>query len=226
LFRQWHEMSAGFLESGEAGGSLRARCEELFAAWGAFARTWSEAAGASGAQPGGPFDPAGWMDAGGAAGFGDLWRWFGADTAADPWTAERQALRESTEWLAYGRALERYNAVMAEAWLKAFGRFAGGLGGDSPPDWTAMQARWQTAADAELAAAQGSEAFLDAQRELIRARLACTALLRARAETLAGILGLPTRAELDGLHEAIHRLGREVRALRTGHGEGSGDNDP
>jgi hypothetical protein len=223
LFRQWQELSSGLLQSGEASAGLRARCEELFAAWGRFARTWSEAAGASSAQPGGPFDPAGWMDAGGAAGFGDLWRWFGADSGADPWTAEWQALRGSAEWLAYGRALERYNSVMAGAWLKAFGRFTAGLGTEGAPDWTAMQARWQAAADAELAAAQGSEAFLDAQRELIRARLACTALLRARAESLAAILGLPTRVELDSLHEAVHRLGREVRDLRARLGPGTGD---
>jgi len=165
------------------------------------------------------------MDAGGAAGSGGRRRWFGADSGADPWSAEWQALRRSSEWLAYARALARYNAIMAEAWLKAFGRFAQGLGSEATPDWTAMQARWQAAADAELAAAQGSDAFLDAQRELIRARLACTALLRARAESLAGILGLPTRAELDSLHEAVHRLGREVRELRARLDTATGDRE-
>lgn len=215
LFRQWRETSRGFLDGEALAGETRTRCEEMFAAWSRFAQTWGEAAEVSAGQPGGPFDPAGWMDAGGAGGFGDLWRWFGGDGAADFWSAERAALRGSAEWLAYARALERYNAVMGAAWLKAFGRFAEGLDGESPPDWAAMQARWQAAADAELAGAQSSEAFLDAQRELIRARLACAALLRARVEGLARTLGLPTRAELDSLHEAVHRMGRELRALRA-----------
>lgn len=229
LFRQWRKMSQGFLDGGEVAAPLRERCEALFAAWGRFARTWADAAGAKSAgagaipgQPGGPFDPASWIDAGGAGGWGDLWRWFGAAGDGDFWQAERDLLRASAEWTAYVQALERYKAVMAAAWLKAFGRFAEGLSGapggppaDAIPDWPAMQARWQAAADAELAAAQRSDEFLDAQRELIRARLACAALLRDRIEGLARILGLPTRVELDALHETVHRMGRELRALRT-----------
>jgi hypothetical protein len=224
LFRQWQEMSRGFLDDGGVAEPLRERCEALFAAWGRFARTWAEAAGAKSAgdlpgQPGGPFDPASWMDAGGAGGWGDLWRWFGASEGADFWQAERDLLRASQEWTAYARALERYKAVMTAAWLRAFGRFTQGLAGGTPqaalPDWSAMQTRWQAVADAELAAAQGSEEFLDAQRELIRARLACAALLRSRIDGLAQLLGLPTRAELDALHESVHRMGRDLRALRA-----------
>jgi hypothetical protein len=234
IFRQWREMSRGFLEGGEVAEPLRARCEALFAAWGRFANTGAKAAGAATAggtpgQPGGPFDPAGWMDAGGAGGWGDLWRWFGAVEGPDLWQAERDLLRASAEWAAYARALERYKAVMAAAWLKAFGRFTQGLAdgaADAPPDWPAMQARWQAAADAELAAAQRSDEFLDAQRELIRARLACAALLRARVEGLAQLLGLPTRAELDALHETVHRMGRELRALRARLDSTGQDPDP
>lgn len=220
-FRSWREMSRSFLDGSEAAAPLRERCEALFAAWGRFARTWAEAAGTSGGspgQPGGPFDPSAWLDAGSAGGWGDLWRWFGAPEGIDPWQAERDALRASAEWTAYIRALDRYNAVMGAAWMKSFARFTEGIAArpaDSEPDWTTMQARWQAAADAELAAAQGSEEFLDVQRELIRARLACAALLRGRIEGLAQILGLPTRAELDSLHEAVHRMQRELRRLRT-----------
>jgi len=91
---------------------------------------------------------------------------------------------------------------------------------EGSPDWAAMQARWQAAADAELAAAQASEDFLTAQAELIRTRLACAALLRKRVEGLAQLLGMPTREELDSLHETVHRLGREVRMLRAKAGKG------
>ncbi|MFQ5566452.1 MAG: poly(R)-hydroxyalkanoic acid synthase subunit PhaE, partial [Paracoccaceae bacterium] len=131
----------------------------------------------------------------------------------------REALAGSRQWRAYTAALERYRAVMAAAWLAAFKRFTEGLeqddeAGGEPPDWQAIQARWQAAADAELAAAQRGETFLAAQRDLIRARLDCSSLLRGRIELIAQTLGLPTRAELDDLHRTVHGLKREVRALR------------
>ena len=207
--------------------ALKERCDELFAAWSRFARVYAEAGAstqgeAQGEATGGPFDPAGWLD---AAGGGDLWRWFGAAQDADPWREERDALTASRQWLAYTAALERYRAVMGAAWLQAFKRFAEGLAqdrgsqdrepGDALPAWEVIQARWQEAADAELAAAQRAEDFLAAQRDLIRARLDCSALLRGRIERIAGMLGLPTRAELDDLHQTVHGLKRELRALRA-----------
>ena len=205
--------------------ALKEQCEGLFAAWSRFARVYAEASGsargeAKGDATGGPFDPAGWLDGAGGGGLGDLWRWFGAAQGADPWREERDTLTASRQWLAYTAALERYRAVMGAAWLAAFKRFAEGLAqdresSDGLPAWEVIQARWQEAAGAELAAAQRSEDFLAAQRDLIRARLDCSALLRGRIERIAGMLGLPTRAELDDLHQTVHGLKRELRALRA-----------
>ncbi len=200
--------------------SLKEKCEGLFAAWNRFARTYAEAGvqgSAQGNATGGPFDPAGWLD---AAGGDDLWRWFGGAAGADPWREERDALTASPQWLAYTAALERTRALMSAAWLNAFKRFTEELAqdrepGDALPDWGAIQAHWQKAAGAELAAAQRAEDFLAAQRDLIRARLDCSALLRGRIERIAGMLGLPTRAELDDLHQTVHGLKRELRALRA-----------
>lgn len=229
-FRAWLEASRGFFAAQPLPEPLRERCESLFAAWGRFADTYAEAAGDAAHGPseaqerGGPFDPLGWMDAASGGGFGDLWRWFGAGDGG--WKAEREALLGSREWAAYALALGRYQAVMAEAWLAAFRRFSEALapehGGEAPkepprepPPWETIRARWQEAADLELAKAMRSEAFLDAQRELIRARLDCAALIRARLERLADLLGMPTRAETDELGERLHRLEREVRALKA-----------
>ncbi len=216
-FRLWQQSSRAFLDSKAMPESLRERCEALFSSWSRFARAYAEASGAAGATGGGgPFDPVGWMDAGGAAGFGDLWRWFGGAGGEGPWHAEGEALRGSAEWVAYAVALERYRAVLAAAWLRAFQRFASEIGKRSAaPDWERIRRVWQLAADAELDAAQRSEAFLDAQREVIRARLALAALLRQRTEQLASLLGLPTRSEMDELQETVHALRRELRALRS-----------
>jgi len=228
LFQIWLASSRTFFASkpmtAPMPDALKQQCEGLFAAWSRFARVYAEASGAQGEATGGPFDPAGWLDAAGGGGFGDLWRWFGAAQGADLWRDERDALTASPQWLAYTAALERYRAVMGAAWLSAFKRFAEGLAqdhgpeghdpGDGFPDWETIQAHWQKAAGAELAAAQRAEDFLAAQRDLIRARLDCSALLRGRIERIAEMLGLPTRTELDDLHQTVHGLKRELRALR------------
>lgn len=236
-FRLWLEASRPFLGTEQMSEPLRERCEALFGAWSRFAETYAEAAGAGAgkagagetgrdASPGaggGPFDPLGWMDTASAGGLGDLWQWFGSGQG---WQAEREALTGSREWTAYTLALGRYQAVMAEAWLRAFRRFSDALGGEqtdgqpasppSPPSWEVIRARWQEASDHELAYAMRGEAFLAAQRDLIRARLDCAALIRARLERLAEFLGMPTRGEMDDLGERLHRLEREVRALKAG----------
>ena len=214
LFQIWLENSRTFLAAGPIPDSLKEQCEGLFAAWSRFARVYAEARGEA---TGGPFDPAGWLD---TAEGGDLRRWFGAAGAADPWREERDALTASRQWLAYTAALERYRTIMGAAWLAAFKRFAEGMdqdrgSGDELPDWEVIQARWQEAADAELSAAQRGEEFLAAQRDLIRARLDCSALLRGRIERIAEMLGLPGRAELDDLHRTVHGLKRELRELRA-----------
>ena len=221
LFEIWLASSRTLFADQPMTDSLKERCEGLFKAWSRFARVCAEASGgargeADGGAGGGPFDPAGWLDA--AAG-DDLWRWFAGADGADPWREQRDALAASPQWLAYTAALERTRALMSAAWLNAFRRFTEDLAegrapGEALPDWAAIQARWQAAADAELAAAQRSEDFLAAQRDLIRARLDCSALLRRRIERIAEMLALPTRTELDDLHRSMHGLKRELRALR------------
>jgi len=226
-FRIWLESSRRFLGADPASDSLIENCAALFAAWGRFAQAYAEAgaaagaaAGRAGAPSGGPFDPVTWIDTAGAGGWGDLWNWYGAGEGARLWQAESDAFTASKQWLAYTTALERYRAAMVAGWLKAFERFAGELAmqrdpeGGLPP-WEAVQALWQEAADAELAAAQRSEAFLSAQRDLIRARLDCSTMLAKRVDRLADLLGLPNRSELDALHEKVHGLNRQVRALRS-----------
>ncbi|MEM7497850.1 MAG: poly(R)-hydroxyalkanoic acid synthase subunit PhaE [Pseudomonadota bacterium] len=103
----------------------------------------------------------------------------------------------------------------------AAGGAAGNTAGDDAPGqgagaaaWDRLMAHWRAAADAEVARLQSSEAYLSAQRDLLDTGLALRASLRARAEGLAEFLGLPTRAELDDVHESLHALRREIRSLR------------
>ncbi|HUS55063.1 MAG TPA: poly(R)-hydroxyalkanoic acid synthase subunit PhaE [Thermohalobaculum sp.] len=226
LFQIWLASSRAFFAADPSNSliaeSLKEKCAALFAAWNRFAQTYAEAS-STGAQ-GGPFDPVGWLDAAGSSGFGDLWRWFGAADGTDLWREERDALTASRQWIAYATALERYRTVIGAAWLKAFKRFTEemaqdygqpGPTSDGLPGWEVIQTRWQRAASAELAMAQRSDEFLAAQRDLIRTRLDCSAFLRGRIGRIAEMLGLPTRAEVDDLHQTIHGLKRDLRALHT-----------
>ena len=238
LFQIWLASSRDFftadpMNAPQMTASLKQKCEGLFASWNRFAQTYAKA-GAQTGVTGGPFDPVGWLDAAGGGGFGDLWQWFGdptsgesdaSDLGPNPWSEQRDALTASQEWLAYTAALERYQSVMGTAWLNAFKRFATDLAKDSVPDtsdglpaWEVIQARWQQAAGAELGAAQRSDDFLAAQRDLIRARLDCSAMLRGKVEGMAKMLGLPTRDEVDELHQTLHGLKRELRALKERFG--------
>jgi poly[(R)-3-hydroxyalkanoate] polymerase subunit PhaE len=220
LFQIWLSSSRRFLDAGLGSGSmtgdLRDKCAGLFTTWNRFAQAYAQASGVvPGEATGGPFDPVGWIDAAGGGGYGDLWHWLG--NAGE--NAGRDALTGTREWQAYSAALERYRTVMGAAWSRAFKNFAEEMTadrdrGENAPGWEEMQTTWQRAASAEMAIAQRSDDFLDAQRELIRARLDCTARLRGQIERIAGLLGLPTRAELDDLHQNVHDLKREIRKLR------------
>jgi len=61
-----------------------------------------------------------------------------------------------------------------------------------------------------------SDGFLTAQRQLVEAWLALRARLRARIERFSDLLGIPTRREVDDLHETVAELRREIRALKRG----------
>ena len=212
-FQDWLAASQSFLSEGAMDPHLHEKAQALFDAWQRFGTVMANAGGAA-ADAGGPFDPAGWIDMAGAGGFGDLWFWFSGAPAGPA-----KALQASREWAAYGTALTRYRAVLGAAWLAAFRHFAGDITGEeaAAADFATMQAAWQRAAERELAAAQRSETYLAAQRDLLRARLDCAKVLRRQADEFALLLGLPTRAEVDALHQAVHDLRRELRA-RKGRG--------
>ncbi|MDH3668126.1 MAG: hypothetical protein OEN23_14455 [Paracoccaceae bacterium] len=211
-FQDWLESCHQFLASQPMSDELRQKCQTLFGAWQRFGETVADAGADAGR--GGPFDPAGWVDLAGAGGFGDLFAWFGG-AEAGPWAARKQALELTREWTAYAGAMARYRSVAGAAWFAALKRFAEEIAGQGAiPDFQALQASWQRVADEELAKAQRSEDYLNAQRDLIRARLDCTAILKKQIGDLAQLLDIPTRAEIDELHRTVRALRDELRGLR------------
>ncbi|GMG82077.1 hypothetical protein LNKW23_12900 [Paralimibaculum aggregatum] len=220
IFRSWVEAHRALLESGGLAGPVWRQAELLFEAWGRFAENFAEAHAARHGGPGAsPFDPAGWLRPEGGGGMSDFMRWLEGPELADLWGEPRAALKGTREWLAWLAADGQMKAVLGEAWIAAFRRFVEGLAGEGgPPGWDAMVARWLAIAEEETARAYRSPAYLAAQRDLIAAETALRAGLRARIETVAELVGLPTRAELDDLHETLHGLRREMRRMKAGRG--------
>jgi hypothetical protein len=221
ILRRWIEAQQAAFTRGP--GHAWAQAEALHEAWARFAESFADARAERHGGPGAsPFDPAGWLRAEGEGGMADLMRWLEGPEFSDLWAEQRRAIRETREWMAYLTALEQMKAVLGQGWLAAFRRFAERLaempGGDDGPRWPEIVALWQEVAGEETDRLYRSAPYLAASRDLVRAEAALRRALRARAEVLSDLLGLPTRAELDDLHETVHRLRRELRALRAAVG--------
>ena len=227
LIRLWLEAGRAFSGgSGDGAGQAWQRAEALFSGWTGFAEAFAEEAARRDRGPGAsPFDPAGWMRPPGEGGMADLWRWLEGPDFADLFAEERRLVAESREWAAFTAALEQYRGVIGQGWLAAFRAFAEAVlergeaaraEGRAPPGWDETVALWRGIADAEMGRTYRSDAFLTAQRQLVEAWLALRERVRARIERFSELLGIPTRREVDDLHETVAELRREIRALRRG----------
>jgi polyhydroxyalkanoate synthesis regulator phasin len=127
------------------------------------------------------------------------------------------ALKSSSEWLALQAALGTYRMITASAWTRAFERFKSEVG-TTPSVWQAgiepVMDQWLDIADEELMKTQASDAYLEAQREVLRAGAAYKSQEQAALDAWLGARGLPTRAEIDALHETVAELKRDIRALK------------
>lgn len=220
LLRLWLEGQAG-TDGPAAAGEVWSRAEELFRSW----TRLTQAFGTPTAEVSGLFDPAAWLKPEGEAGLALLSRWLGGPggPGADPLAQGAERLSGSREWATYAAALERHRAITGAAWMAAFRAFAerarrladdAKRHGTPAPGWAELEALWREIADAEFAATQRSKPYLEAQATLLAAGLKARARLRTEVEAMAELLGLPTRAEVDDMAEAIHTLRRELRALK------------
>ena len=73
---------------------------------------------------------------------------------------------------------------------------------------------WGETANEVLLETQRSEAFLETQREVLKASTDLRLAQRTVAEFYSEMFGYPTRAELDDVHKTVTELRRELRALK------------
>jgi hypothetical protein len=165
------------------------------------------------------FDPRGWMTATNEVDEA-LQRMAEGPRLADLWNVERQFAEVFRAWIRLRQRSFEHNKVMLDAWTRAAGAFAKRLNerserGEPPLDSVrAFLTLWGETANQILLETQRSDAFLQTQREVLKASTDLRLAQRKVAEFYSEMFGYPTRAELDDVHKAVTELRRELRALK------------
>lgn len=137
---------------------------------------------------------------------------------ADVGTSERLTAQVMEKWLSVQASSRTYESVLAGAWAEANTRFAAYLSecrrtGEEVPTGRAALKTWLDISNDVLLETQRSEGFLAAQRQLMRDGLDFMLVQREFVEALTGPIGLPTRSEIDEIHQTVHQLKQRIRAL-------------
>lgn len=116
-------------------------------------------------------------------------------------------------------ATAAYHALLAKAGQRGMEYFEEKLAERSEPGRQIESARalydlWVDAAEEAYAQIAMSPEFRTAYGEMVNAQMRLKARVQDEIGRHAASMGLPTRAELDGTHEKIRDLRRELRALR------------
>ena len=124
-----------------------------------------------------------------------------------------EAWRESVD---YQKAAADMSKVVQDAWVTAYHDFSQSHTIDELKEGKVNEATqaWLKAANHALLNAQGSPAFLDAQKRMIRASTEIRARQRDMAEEWSEAWQIPTRSEVDDLARTIHQLRRELREVK------------
>lgn len=136
---------------------------------------------------------------------------------ADAGSVERRMARIMELYLDVQSASRDLEAVLVNAWTQANQAFATDmgkrLGGDQPLTPHEALRSWLGVADKVLTRTHRSAEYLEAQRRLLGSAMEFFLAEREVFETLAEPAGLPTRSEIDELHQTVHQLKRRVRSL-------------
>jgi polyhydroxyalkanoate synthase subunit PhaE len=165
------------------------------------------------------FDPRGWMSSTNEVDEA-LQRMAEGPRLADLWNVERKFAEVFTAWVRMRQSSLEHNKVMLDAWTRATGAFARRLNerterGEPPLDSVrALLTLWGETANEVLLETQRSDAFLETQREVLKASTDLRLAQRKVAEFYSEMYGYPTRAELDDVHKTVTELRRELRALK------------
>jgi len=225
FFRAQAEFAETFTNAlSEMSGTLKDEAKEPIEAWQKLISAWM------------PFGQSGeanrnWAKEHGFEGFSDAETWkkyapeqmqqFFDTLAQGPRFADLSLPHHATaeaysEMLAYQQAAADTTKIMQQAWRDAYQLFSENHTADEfhkSDDKAALEA-WLETANKALLDAQGSKAFLDAQKRLLNASTKIQARQRDMAESWCSTWQLPTRTEIDDLEKTVHTLKRELRKVK------------
>ena len=122
---------------------------------------------------------------------------------ADSFPAWPAAPGAGPEWAS---ALEGWSQILAGIATDTANRFAAALAGRPPATLRATFDLWIDCAEAAYQAAAHGDSFLAAQARLVNGFVLERARQQELLERTARALGLPTRTEVDALHDALRAL--------------------
>ena len=114
-----------------------------------------------------------------------------------------------------------FHAIMLKAWNTAFERYASSAAstkGEAPATWRGMADRWLAVLNDTLIEVQRSEAFIEAQRKMLRSASDYRLQEQKIAEAWCVAFHVPTRTEVDELQRTVTELRRQVRAIQRAGG--------
>jgi polyhydroxyalkanoate synthase subunit PhaE len=119
------------------------------------------------------------------------------------------------------RDVAAFHAIMLKAWNTAFERFSSSLVAmkvQAPATWRDMADRWLAVVNDTLIEAQRSEAFVEAQRKMLRSASDYRLQEQKIAEAWCEAFHVPTRTEMDEMQRTVTELRRQLRALQRAGG--------
>ena len=119
------------------------------------------------------------------------------------------------------RDVAAFHAILLKAWNAAFERFSSNVVSmkvQAPATWRDMADRWLAVVNDTLIEAQRSEAFVEAQRKMLRSASDHRLQERKIAEAWCEAFHVPTRTEMDEMQRTVTELRRQLRTLERAGG--------
>jgi polyhydroxyalkanoate synthesis regulator phasin len=115
------------------------------------------------------------------------------------------------------RDVAAFHAIMLKAWNTAFERFSASVAStkaQAPATWRGMADRWLAVVNDTLIEVQRSDAFIEAQRKMLRSASDHRLQEQKIAEAWCEAFHVPTRTEMDEMQRTVTELRRQLRALQ------------
>ena len=137
---------------------------------------------------------------------------------ADIGAAEHRMTKLFGLWLSVQTAARNYERIVAGAWMTANQEFARDVAARSRTETEVRGSKqalllWLEIADKTLIETHRTPEFLEAQQQLLAQGMDFLLAEREFVEALVEPAGLPTRTEIDEIHQTVQDLKRRVRAL-------------